>query len=176
MTRRPWQIARCSQGDTFVTAENEDENQFIYETFVKPSRTSLWMNARVCGKGKLCDQTFGTVYYHNFMGTFPSTGCVEMLFGKNGKWVAKDCRAPNIYVCKYGKYDHIYASYKQLFSYLPITVIYSRTEDCCECFVYKYTHLSRPLRPCEVYNFFRSLYIQLLRVFVNKTFTTVSNP
>ena len=114
MTRRPWQIARCNKGDTFVSAENEDENQFIYEKFVKTSHKSLWMNARVCGKGKLCNQNYGTVYYHNFIGTFPSKGCVEMLSGKNGKWVAKEnCKVPDYYVCKYGKH----------FSYVVICIL-----------------------------------------------------
>ena len=31
-------------------------------------------------------------------------------------------------------------------------------------------------RTCQMYKIFRSLYIQLVRVFVNKTLTTVSNP
>ena len=34
----------------------------------------------------------------------------------------------------------------------------------------------RPRRPRAVYKIFRSLYIQLVRVFANKTLTTVSNP
>ena len=85
-----------------MSAENQDENQFIYEKFVKPSRRSFWLNARVCGAGKLCDQSFGTVFYHNFGSKLLNTGCVEMPYGKNGKWTAKNCKAASYYICKYG--------------------------------------------------------------------------
>ena len=115
-SRRPWTIAKCPKvGDeqtVFASPETEDENTFIYKTFSEPSGQTLWINARVCGEEKLCGQDFGKVYYHNFVGTFPTTGCVEMPNGKNGQWVAKNCDRPpfvsNYYVCKYGKCRHEY--------------------------------------------------------------------
>lgn len=67
MTRRPWNVARCPIDHDFVSTGNEDENAFIYEKFVHQSGQSFWMNARVCEKGKLCDQGYGTVIYSNIV-------------------------------------------------------------------------------------------------------------
>jgi hypothetical protein len=101
--KRPWYIAKCPEGEQFVSAENENENQFIYETFVKPSQQSIWMQAIVCARGKLCDQDYGTVFYNNINGELPSKGCVQMAFGSGTKWVVKNCRTAAFYVCKYGE-------------------------------------------------------------------------
>ena len=107
MFRRPWQVARCpkinGKQTVFVSPETEDENAFIYKYFSEELGWSLWMNARVCGPEKLCDQAFAKVFYHNFDGAFPRSGCAEMPVGKNGKWVAKSCNQGSYYVCKYGK-------------------------------------------------------------------------
>jgi hypothetical protein len=103
MGRRPWHIAKCEQGQQFVSAENENENKFLYETFVKPARKSLWMQAIVCAQGKLCHQDYGPVFYNNVDGDLPDSGCVEMPYGGEMKWVVKNCSAAAFYVCKYGK-------------------------------------------------------------------------
>jgi hypothetical protein len=87
-----------------VSAEDEDENRFIYEKFVERSRKPLWMHARVCAGGKLCHQDYGPVFYNNVDGDLPKTGCVQMPFGKGMKWVVKNCRAAAAYVCKYGEW------------------------------------------------------------------------
>ena len=109
MFRRPWEVARCPEVDgeqtEFVSPETEDENAFIYKHFSEAFKRSLWMNARVCGTGKLCDQAFAKVFYHNFDGAFPTNGCAEMPDGKKGQWVAKSCSAALYYVCKYGKFS-----------------------------------------------------------------------
>ena len=103
MNKRPWVIARCrNNGEEFLSIENEKENQFIYEQFVKPSGRSFWINARSCGGDKLCNQDYGPVFYHNFVGKFNNARCVEMPNGRDGKWVVKNCRAASFYICKYG--------------------------------------------------------------------------
>ena len=55
---------------------------------------------------------------------------------------------------------------------------YLRVRDCCECFVYKYTHeheCTMNEKFCMLHEaagaFLSSLYIQQVRVFVNKTRT-----
>ena len=104
MGRRPWVVAKCRRGDVFVSAEDEDENKFIYDKFVKPSRQSFWMHARVCGNAKLCHQDYGPVFYNNVEGELPNSGCAQMVYGKEMKWVVKSCRAAAFYVCKYEKF------------------------------------------------------------------------
>jgi hypothetical protein len=106
MTKNTWGDAVCPEGDKFMCPENEDENKFIYDTFVKSSRRSFWMNARVCGSGKLCAQNFGAVLYHNFDGQFPASGCVQMRYGKNGVWIVKNCGISSFFICKYSKYSY----------------------------------------------------------------------
>ena len=86
-----------------MSAEDEDENRVIYANFVQPSKESFWMNARVWGEGKLCNQRFGTVYYSNVGIHLPNIGCVEMPFGNGMKWAVKRCNSRFFYVCKYGK-------------------------------------------------------------------------
>jgi hypothetical protein len=102
--KRPWYITECPEGEQFVSAENENENQFISETFVKPSQQSIWMQAIVCAGGKLCDQDYGPVFYSNIDGELPNTGCVQLPFGGGMKWLVKNCRDTAAYVCKYGQY------------------------------------------------------------------------
>mgnify|MGYP002803851178 FL=1 len=104
MGRRPWAIAKCQRGDEFVSAENEDENRFIYDTFVKPSKKPFWMHARICGERKLCQQDYGPVFYNNVEGGLPSSGCVQLPYGKGMKWVVTSCKAIAFYVCKYEKF------------------------------------------------------------------------
>jgi hypothetical protein len=103
MGKRPWHIAKCPEGEQFVSAENENENQFIYESFVKPTRRAIWMQAIVCEDDKLCDQDYGPVFYNNIDGDFPGKGCVQMPFGSGMKWVVKSCRTAAFYLCKYGE-------------------------------------------------------------------------
>ena len=104
MTKRPWRDANCPEGNEFMSAEDEDENRFIYEKFVKPLRKSIWMNSRVCKKGKLCARDSTTHLYQNFVGQFPANGCVKMRYEENGMWVSESCEAVFSYVCKYGQY------------------------------------------------------------------------
>ena len=106
MTKSPWRHANCPEGNEFMSAEDEDENIFIYEKFVKPLRKSIWMNAYVCKKGKLCAKDFTTDLYHNFVGQFPANGCVEMRYGKNGMWMTEDCETSFSYICKYEKFSN----------------------------------------------------------------------
>ena len=103
MGRRPWVVAKCRGRDVFVSAEDEDENRFIYDNFVKRFRQSFWMHARVCGNALLCHQDYGPVFYNNVDGELPKSGCVQMVYGKEMKWVVKSCKAAAFYVCKYGK-------------------------------------------------------------------------
>ena len=104
MNRRPWVIAKCLPGDQFVSAENEDENKFIYDTFVEPSKEAFWMHARICGERKLCQQDYGPVFYNNVEGDLPNSGCVQLPYGRGMKWVIKSCKTAAFYVCKYGEY------------------------------------------------------------------------
>jgi len=106
MTKKPWKNATCPLGDEFMSVEDEDENNFINEQFVKSSKQSFWINARVCGYGKLCAQDFGALRYHNFCGPFPASGCVQMRYGKNRIWITKNCNIPSYYICKYSEYSY----------------------------------------------------------------------
>ena len=101
-TKRPWDITECAKNETFVFPKNQDENKFIYEKFVAQSEKSFWINARVFGKGKLCNKDYDPVLYHNFADGFPNAECVQMPIGLNGKWEAKDCTVTSFYICKYG--------------------------------------------------------------------------
>lgn len=102
MSKKPWKDAECPTGEQFVSPENEDEDNFIYTKFVVPWKQPFWINARVCGVNKLCRKDMSVVYYHNFLGRFPRSGCVEMAFGYNGKWSSVgNCGKESFYICEH---------------------------------------------------------------------------
>ena len=104
MLKDKWNDAKCPEGEKFMSPENEDENKFIYDTFVKPSRRSFWMNARPCGE-KLCAQDYSPMIYHNFGGgPWPTSGCFTMRYGNNGVWTRKHCELNEFFICKYSEY------------------------------------------------------------------------
>ena len=106
MTKSPWQDANCPEGNQFMSVKDQDENKFIYEKFVKQLRKSIWMNARVCKSSKLCARDSTNDLYHNFVGEFPTDGCVVMRNDENGMWITESCEAEFSYICKYEKFSN----------------------------------------------------------------------